>query len=230
MTTVLITGASRGIGLELARQYAADGDTVLATCRHPDNASDLSELAARSTSMRVLPLDVTDSDSVQSLARELDGVPIDILINNAGISGPREAQTLGTFDFEAWADVFDTNVLGVMRVTEALLPNLLAGELEKLVTISSVMGSISENGGGHHLYRSSKAAINSSMKGLSIELAKKGVTVLILHPGWVRTDMGGPSATLSPTDSAEGIRRVISGASPSQSGQFRDWKGEQIPW
>lgn len=233
MPTTLITGASRGIGLALAEQYAETGFRVLATCRNPEAARKLQRLAAGSPLCSVHRLDVTDDASVRGLARELSGVPIDVVINNAGMYGPRPVeggQRFGSLDYQALAQVLDTNLFGPLRVTEAFLEHLLAGERKVLVAITSQMGSIERNSGGAYAYRSSKAALNCAMKGLSHELAGRGVTVCLLHPGWVSTDMGGRGAPVSPQESAAGIRQVIERLGPSDTGSFLDYHGEALPW
>lgn len=232
--STLITGTSRGLGLELARQYAHDGWRVHATCRRPEESAALRELAGDSGpgEVRVHRLDVGRADSVGELASELAGEAIDLLINNAGIYGPRGAgeQSFGSLDYAGWAEVLDTNVLGPMRVAEAFADAVAASETKQLVTITSGMGSIERNPGGDYLYRTSKAAINCAMRGLAGDLRRRGVIVVLLHPGWVRTDMGGSGAALSPEESAAGLRRVIAGLGPQSSGRFFDWRGEPIPW
>ena len=182
--------------------------------------------------MSVHRLDVTSPDSVAALAYELDGRAVDVLINNAGIYGEREggAQDFGSLDFDSMRQVMETNLLGPLRVSEALVNNLLAGEQRKLATVSSVMGSIEQNDGQHYAYRTSKAAVNCAMRGLAKDLAARGVTVLALHPGWVQTRMGGESAPLQVEDSAMGLRQVIAQATAEQSGAFMDYQGDVIPW
>ena len=183
--TVLITGANRGIGLELARQYAADGWQVIGTARKPAKADDL-----RALDVRILQLDVTDSQSVDSLAADLAGEPVDLLINNAGIF-PR-VRKLTDVDFDDIERTFAVNTMGPMRVTRALLPNLTGGDGKTIVHITSRLGSIASNsGGGYYGYRESKAALNMFNRSLSAELRSDGVTCVVVHPGWVQTDMGG---------------------------------------
>ena len=221
---VLITGANRGLGLEFARQYSDDGWTVIGTARSPDRADDLTAL-----DVEVMQLDVTDADSVSRLASDLDGRAIDMLINNAGIF-PR-FDSLAETEFDAVALMLDVNVIGPMRVTQALLPNLTAGTQKKVINISSGLGSIENNGFGRFYgYRESKAAVNMFSKTLAVELADEGFTVLAQHPGWVQTDMGGPEATLTPEESITGMRAVIDNATPEMSGTFWSVDGEQVPW
>jgi NAD(P)-dependent dehydrogenase (short-subunit alcohol dehydrogenase family) len=229
--TTLVTGASRGLGLEFARQYAADGWKVYAACRAPADAGELARLAADSRdSIEVLPIDVADPASVRAAAARLAGVAIDLLLNNAGVGSPK-GQKLGSLDYGAWARVLDVNTLGPMRVTEAFLPNLERGAGKKVVTITSKMGSIDDNGsGGSYAYRTSKAAVNMAVKSLSIDLAPRGITCIVVHPGWVRTDMGGPGGLISPEQSITGIRRIIAALSPADAGKFFNYDGTPIPW
>ena len=231
MPTVLITGASRGIGLEFVRQYLADGWRVLACCRTPSAADKLADLAASSAGkVTVHALDVDDAASATALSQEIGDTAIDVLINNAGITGHRD-NGIGTMDYAAWEGALKTNVMGPMKVTEALIGNLLAGAQKKLITISSRMGSIGENAAANAItYRSSKAAVNMVMSCLANGLADKGVTAVCFHPGWVRTDMGGPSAAVAPEDSVAGMRQVIASLSTADNGSFRNFDGGSIAW
>lgn len=231
MPSVLITGASRGIGLEFVRQYLADGWRVLACCRNPASADKLADLAASSDGkVTVHALDVDDVNSAAALKEALAGTRIDVLINNAGITGHRD-NGLGTMDYEAWEAAMRTNVMGPMKVTEALIDNLLAGEQKKLITISSRMGSIGGNQATNAItYRSSKTAVNMVMSCLANALADKGVTAVCFHPGWVRTDMGGTGADISPQESVTGMRQVIAGLTTADNGSFRNYDGASIAW
>ena len=228
MPTVLITGASRGIGLEFAKQYAADGWTVLAGARNPDTIADA--LGTAPGDFALVRLDVCDPASVAILSERLRGTPIDLLINNAGLYGPRRPP-LGAIHYPAWSDVLNTNVLGAMRVTEAFVDNLRAGAGKCIAAISSKVGSMADNtSGGGYIYRSSKAAMNSVFRSLAIDLSDEGIRVAILHPGWVRTDMGGVNALIDAPESVAGMRRVIAGLTPEQSGRFFNYDGRAIPW
>lgn len=231
MPTVLVTGANRGLGLEFARQYAAEGWQVLAACRAPDAAADLQALAAASGErIRVLGMNVTDTASVRTAAAALKGEAIDLLLNNAGVGGP-PGQQLGNLDYAAWARVLDTNTLGPMRVVEALLENVAKGNRKQIVTITSAMGSIEDNAsGGRYAYRSSKAAVNMVMKSLAIDLAPRGITCLMVHPGWVRTDMGGPGGKITPAESVRALRSLIESIKPEDSGKFLNYDGKPYPW
>jgi len=231
MPTVLVTGANRGLGLEFARQYAAEGWQVLAACRAPEAATDLQGLAAESGGrIRVLEMNVTDTASVRAAAATLKGEAIDLLLNNAGVGGP-PGQQLGNLDYAAWARVLDANTLGPMRVVEALLENVAQGKLKRIVTVTSAMGSIEDNAsGGRYAYRSSKAAVNMVMKSLSIDLAPRGITCIMVHPGWVRTDMGGPGGKITPAESVRALRSLIESIKPEDSGKFLNYDGKPYPW
>lgn len=221
MPTVLITGAGRGIGREFARQYEAGGWRVVATCRDPSKYDLEGE---------VYPLDVTDPASIAALHGELNGEGIDLLINNAGIYGPRGA-ALGSIDYSAWEDVLKTNVLGPVRVAEAFADMVGRSDLKIMVFISSKMGSIGDNtSGGGYIYRSSKTALNMAVASLSVDLSGRGIICLLFHPGWVNTDMGGASAPIDAAASVAGMRAVIDRATPADSGRFFNYDGKQLPW
>jgi NAD(P)-dependent dehydrogenase (short-subunit alcohol dehydrogenase family) len=231
VNTVLVSGANRGLGLEFARQYAADGWQVYAACRAPNDAKELQELAAASGGrMHLLAFDVTDTTSVRGAAGALGGEAIDILVNNAGVGGPRNEQ-LGRLDYAAWERVLDVNTLGPMRVTEAFVDNVAKSREKKVVTITSGMGSIADNtSGGSYAYRTSKAAVNMAVKSLSLDLAPRGIVCIVMSPGWVRTDMGGPRGTLSPAESIHAMRGVIAGLKPGDTGKFFNYNGKSYPW
>jgi NAD(P)-dependent dehydrogenase (short-subunit alcohol dehydrogenase family) len=175
-------------------------------------------------------LDVTHPKQIGHLVRELEDVPIDLLINNAGVIGPRDS-SFGDLDFQAWEEVLRINTLAPIRIAEAFIDNILASERKLIVSLTSVYGSVgSNNSGGSYVYRSSKAALNAAMRSLAIDLRDQGVIVVVLHPGWVRTDMGGSGAPLSPQDSVAGMRALIDLLKPSQSGHFFGYDGAEIPW
>jgi len=222
--TVLITGANRGLGLEFARQYSAEGWNVIGTARKPDAAKDLEALG-----VRVMQLDVTDQESVDRLARDLGQQPIDLLINNAGIFPM--AATVPEIDFADVTRTLDVNTVGPMRVTCALLPSLRRGEAKLIVNITSNLGSITDNTGGRFYgYRESKAALNMFTRSLAAELRDEGFTCVVMNPGWVQTDMGGPKAPLQAPESIAGIRAVIESLTPADSGTFWTYEGRQMPW
>lgn len=222
--TVLITGANRGLGLEFARQYSSAGWQVIGTARKPDAAEEL-----RGVEVRVVQLDVTDQESVEQLAHELGSQSIDLLINNAGILPM--ANTIEDIDFDDVNRTLAVNTVGPIRVTRALLPNLRRGELRKVINITSSLGSIAENTSGRFYgYRESKAALNMFTRSLAAELRPEGFTCIALHPGWVQTDMGGPNAPIQAPESVRGMRELIDGLTPADSGMYWTHDGEQLPW
>ncbi len=231
MPSTLITGANRGLGLEFARQYVADGWQVYASCRDPESASELHRLAdASGGKLRILQLDVTDLASVRAAAEELEGQAIDILLNNAGVGGAR-GQTIGNIDYDSWASMLDVNTMGPLRVSEAFVRHVAGSERKLIVTLTSGMGSIADNtSGGSFGYRSSKAAVNMVMRSLAIDLAPRGVTCVVVNPGWVQTDMGGPHATASPAESVTRLRRLIDRLTPKDSGRFFNHDGREYAW
>lgn len=232
MSTILITGANRGLGLEFARQYLKDGQTVIACCRAPDGAKALNALEGDAGDrLRVEKLDVTSDASCAALVGKLKGEAIDMLVNNAGIIGPAmEKQSTSSMDYDGWAETFAVNAMAPLRATMALLPNLEAGKGRVVANVTSCMGSITETSPNAVAYRSSKAALNMVMKCLSLDLADKGFTVTVLHPGWVQTDMGGPKADLTPTESVTGMRAVLAGLSTADNGKFFNYDGKPLPW
>ena len=226
MPTVLITGANRGIGLELARQYATDGWRVIATCRNPGAADDLNEVEG---DIDVYPLDVDDISTLEALVTSLKGQTIDVLFNNAGIN-INKVPSIGEIDYDAWAKTMETNVFAPIRVAWAFKDNVLNSSMKVMAFTSSLMASIERNGGGNAVYRSSKTALNMAASCLSKELAEQEVIVALLHPGHVRTDMGGPSAPVTAVDSAAGMRNVIANLTPEDNGCFRNYDGTAFPW
>ncbi|NOU13411.1 MAG: SDR family oxidoreductase [Methylococcaceae bacterium] len=231
MTTVLITGANRGLGLEFTRQYAAAGWDVIAACRQPDQANDLIELANRYPCIRLATLNVAEFDQIDTLANKLSDTPIDILINNAGVYGDERGHGFGHLDYDAWTNTLKINSQAPIKLAEAFLANIKLGNKKLIVTISSLMGSMADNtSGGSILYRSSKAAVNAAMKSLAIDLSDLAIGSLILHPGWVRTDMGGPNGLIDVEQSVSGMREVIAGFSLVQSGAFIKYDGSPLPW
>lgn len=257
MPTVLITGANRGLGLEFARQYAADGWTVYAACREPHAASRLAQIARsgaaagrgatpgrRKTAqpgraaaagegsgrgtLSILQLDVTDARSIEQAGRTVRE-PIDVLINGAGIMGG--SQAFGRMDYGAWEAVLRVNTLGPMRVSEALADQIARSDRRLIVTITSGLGSIADNtSGGWIAYRSSKTAVNMVMRSLAVELAPRRIICLAVSPGWVQTDMGGPGAPLTAAESVGAMRRLFDRLGPDDSGKFFGHDGRSIPW
>ena len=228
MATVLITGANKGVGLSLTRIYAGRGDTVLACCRNVDAADELKAVAG---DVRVLQVVVGDTESVNGLATELGDQAIDVLINNAGMAGPAfDKQNTFAMDYDVWLETFNVNTIGPVRVMQSLMPNLKAADAAKAVTITSQMGALSLDMPAAHGYCASKAAINKFMRLAALDLGKAGIAVGLIHPGWVRTDMGGPQADISPDESAEGIVAVIDDLGPDNNGGFWKWNGERHDW
>jgi len=230
MTTILVTGANRGIGLEFVRQYSKDGVSIIACCRDPGSAKALNAIAnASSGKVRVLPLDVGSAPSISDLARTIGTEPIDILINNAGIGGPKQ-QSAEQIDPDGWLDTLRVNTVGPALVSQALHDNVRKSRDRKVIVITSMLGSTADHGGGMYAYRSSKAAVNNVMRGLSREWAKDGIAVGIFHPGWVRTDMGGKNAAVAVEDSVKGLRQRIAELSAKTSGTYVDYTGAELAW
>lgn len=228
METIVITGANRGIGFELTKQFLAAGQQVIATCRHPEQSTELAVLAT-SSSLVVYPLDVTDGDSVDHLSKALRGKTIDVLINNAGIMGG-DHQAIDDMDYSAWLKTFEVNTIAPFRLVTTLRENLRLSSRPRAVTLSSQMGSLSRKSKGSHAYRSSKAAVNKVMQVLSMELEADGIIVCPVHPGWVRTDMGGGTADISVEESGAGLFELIDSLTMEQSGRFWTWEGGEHPW
>jgi NAD(P)-dependent dehydrogenase (short-subunit alcohol dehydrogenase family) len=227
----VVTGAGRGIGLELVRQLVARGDQVDAGVRTPSRALE----ALRSTSnVRVHPLDVTDPDSVKAFAASVGDSPIDIVFNVAGSGGGARTglrELAEDLALREVAETYEVNALGPLRVTLALLPMVRRGGGKKLVHLTSGMGSIADNtSGSHYAYRMSKAALNMMSKSLAVDLRGEGIISIVVNPGWVQTDMGGPSAPTPVTDSVRGILSVTDAATLADSGEFLNWKGNRYPW
>jgi len=232
MNTALITGANRGIGLEFAAQYAADGWRVLACSRDPEKSDALGKLAAQYPGLiTVHALDVADHAQIEHLAQLLEGEAIDLLINNAGIYPDSDTGGFGHTDYEEWMQVFRVNTMAPLKMAETFASQIRRGKGRTIVSISSKMGSIADNsGGGNYLYRASKAALNMVVKSLSVDLKPLGITAVIFHPGWVQTDMGGPNALISAAQSVSGMRRVIGQLTLADSGKFLAYDGQEIAW
>jgi NAD(P)-dependent dehydrogenase (short-subunit alcohol dehydrogenase family) len=223
--TVLITGANRGIGLALAQQFSDAGYTVIGTARKPKEAAEL-----RATGARVEQLDVTDPGSVRAMAQRLRDTPIDIVINNAGVAGG-DSRDIAAMDVEAMKWVLDVNTLGPVRVMQALYPNVRAGDRKVFANISSMMGSNELNTWGCCAgYRASKAALNAINTTFAQDFGKQGLTFVVLHPGYVQTDMNEGKGNISPTQSATGLLAVISGLDEKDNGKYYDWQGKELPW
>lgn len=232
MKTTLITGASRGIGLEFSRQYAEDGWQVLACCRHPDTADALKELAAQYPELiKIHPLDVADHAQIERLAQTLANESIDLLINNAGINPESDASGFGHTDYPEWMSAFSINTMAPLKMAETFARQIARSKQKSIVTITSLMGSIADNGsGGSYLYRTSKVGANMVVKSLAIDLRQNGIIAVAFHPGWVKTGMGGPNAMISAAQSVTGMRQVISSLTVADSGKFFDYEGNVLPW
>jgi NAD(P)-dependent dehydrogenase (short-subunit alcohol dehydrogenase family) len=221
-------GANRGLGLEFSKQYHAAGWKVIATARQPDEAA---ELKALGEGVSIVPLDVTKPESVAALAAMLAKQPIDLLINNAGQGVGLEPGSLGALKIDDFERVMQVNAIGPVRVTQALLPNLRKGSGKMIVGISSGLGSVEWNrSGGFYGYRESKAALQMFMRSLAAELKGEGFICIALIPGWVKTDMGGPDAPLTPQESVAGMRKVLDGLKPEDTGKFWSHDGTTVPW
>ena len=230
MANVLITGANRGIGLSLVRAYADGGDRVFAFCRAPGDAEALNDLAAASRGkVTVHKMDVGDGASIAIAAEAVGDMPIDVLINNAGVFGG-ERQSLESIDFDAWMDALRIMTIGPLRVVQAFLPSLRAAAHAKVVTITSQLGASTWPFGGSYVYSSAKAGVNKVMQALALDLKSDNIAVSLIHPGWVKTDMGGPGADITATESAAGIHKVIAGLAMADTGKFFKWNGEIHPW
>jgi len=229
--TLVITGANRGIGLEFTRQYAAEGWRVYAGCRQPERAEALNRLAAASDGrVSVHPLDVTRATHIQALAAVVGDAPVDLLLNNAGSYGP-DSVRFGHTDEAAWIENFRTNVIGPMKMMETLADNVARSELKRIASLTSKMGSMEDNrSGGAYIYRSGKAALNAVMKSAAIDLAPRGIIAVLLHPGWVRTDMGGPHGEIDAETSVRGMRGILARLRAEDAGSFFDIDGTLIPW
>lgn len=231
ISSILITGANRGIGLELVRQYAEADWRIFACCRSPEKAKDLEMLAdMRKGQISIHPLDVGQAEDIGRLAKELSQEKIDILFNNAGVSGP-QPQGFGSINSEAWLQAMRINALAPFHMAVAFVHHVSASKRRIFAIMGTQLGSIMDNtSGGIYVYRSTKAAAHMVGKSLSVDLAPHGIITLMLHPGWVRTDMGGPDATMSVEESVRGLRQVLDRANVSDNGKLISYKGRVLPW
>ena len=229
MAVALITGANRGIGLALVKAYAGRRDKVFAAARAASDRSELDALAEASRGwIEVIALDVSDPVDIARAKRRLEAEPIDVVINNAGVSGP-DRQSALDMDFEGLAETLLVNAIAPLRIANAFLPNVKAAK-GKIITLSSQMGQMQSASSDALAYRVSKAAVNKLMRGLATELKPQGVPVLIVHPGWVRTEMGGDGAQLSPEESAAGMLKLIDKLDIASTGKFLAWNGKELAW
>ena len=221
MPNILITGANRGLGRALTDLYADKGWDVIATARSQEDV----EMLGRLERVEGVQFDANDRKSLHRLTDALDGRALDVFLNNAGIYGPR------TPERDGWLDLFEVNVVVPTLLAEALKDHVAASDRKVMAVMTSKMGSIADNGSGGSIpYRSSKAAVNAAWKSLAHDYASDGISIVMLHPGWVRTAMGGPNGLIDAEESAAGLYERIAETSPANSGRFVDYKGDDIPW
>ena len=230
MATILVTGANRGLGIEFVEQYLNEGNEVIATYRNENSSIDLIEMGNERSNLKLLQLDVSSNKSLNSFAENLGDSPIDIFINNAGVYGPRNS-SFGNVDEENWIPAIKINAIAPILLTQLIIKNIRSGADKKLIFVTSKMGSIDDNkGGGAYVYRSSKTALNAVVKSLSVDLENEGIVVALIHPGWVKTDMGGPNALIESDTSVRGMTEVISNLDITSTGNFYNYDGSIIPW
>ena len=230
MANILVTGANRGIGIEFVGQYLNEGNEVIATYRNENSSMDLIKMGNERSNLKLLQLDVSSNKSLNSFAENLGDSPIDIFINNAGVYGPRNS-SFGNVDEENWIPAIKINAIAPILLTQLIIKNIRSGADKKLIFVTSKMGSIDDNkGGGAYVYRSSKTALNAVVKSLSVDLENEGIVVALIHPGWVKTDMGGPNALIDKDTSVRGMTEVISNLDISSTGNFYNYDGSIIPW
>jgi len=228
MTTVLVTGANRGLGYEFVKQYSENKFDVFACCRNVNEAKKLKELAEISVNIKIYELDVGNVKTIKSLSQQLKNEKIDVLINNAGIY---RSSTVGNINYDDWMESFKVNTIAPYQIVENFLEQIINSDLKKVVSITSKMGSIDDNtSGGSYIYRSSKTALNSMMRSLTHDLKNQGVATLTLHPGWVRTDMGGPGGWINSIESVQGMIKQIDKLTIDDSGKYLDYAGKTINW
>ena len=240
MPSVLITGANRGLGLEFTRQYLKDGWEVHAFCRQSDKAAELSAMVTDSRgNIHLREMDIGNKEQIEAAAKELKNLPIDLLINNAGIADGygrgvyemKEDPDIQNYDFAFWEEMMRINTLAPAKIIGAFLENIRAGRQKKIASLSSGLGSITNLAwAGKYGYCASKAGLNMVSKGLAEWLKSENIIVISLSPGWTRTAMGGPHATNSAEESVSGMRHVISGLTLAETGRFWNFDGEELPW
>ncbi len=229
MAVILVTGANRGIGLALVKAYASRRDKVFACIRASSDRLELDAFAKTAPQwVEVIEMDVSDAAEIGRARRRLEAQPIDVLINNAGVSGP-EQQTATDMDFDGLIETLNINTIAPLRVATAFLPNVKAAK-GKIITLSSQMGQVQSASTDSLAYRVSKAAVNKLMRGLAAELKPQGIPVLIVHPGWVKTDMGGEAAQLTSDQSADQLQKLIDKLDIASTGKFLAWNGKELAW
>ena len=238
MPTLLITGANRGLGLNLLKLYDQEGWTIHACCRNPDSAVDLQAIADVSAGRVTLhTLDVEDPSTITGLQTALGATPIDMLINMAGYLGekalrePEGLQPFGVTDYDIMEKAYRINCVGPLRVCEALVGNVEGSDRKTIINISSIVGSIGgDNFGNFYMYRPSKTALNAITHAMAINLKDRGITVIPFHPGFTKTDMGGPTADIEIEDSVTGIKAVLDKVTIADTGRYLTWDGGELPW
>jgi len=233
MQTILITGANRGIGFELTRQFLKDDSQIFATCRNPERADDLNELARKHADrVTVLQMDVNDKASIDGALETVAGKTdaLDLLINNAGIGGDERGRIMGQLTASEVSHVIETNAVAPLIVTQAFRDLLKQGDNPRVVMISSGLGSLQRTSGTSYAYRMSKAAMNMAARVLAFDSAMSGITTVTMNPGWVQTDMGGPGASLKPEESGSALRALINRLTPAENGMFFQYDGSELPW
>ena len=229
MAKVMIVGATRGIGLELVKQYAAEGDEVIACARDKGAADLLDQVVAGNDNVRIEQLDVAEPDSVTAAAERISAVAIDTVIVVAGVMGGGH-QSIDDLDLDAWHQALSANTIGPILVARAFKQNLVASGAGNLMILSSQLGASTWPFGGMYIYSTTKAAVGKAAKILSIDWKDDPIIVSVMHPGYVQTDMGGPNAEITPEESASGIRNVLANLSAEDSGNFYKWNGDIHPW
>ncbi|WMS86923.1 SDR family oxidoreductase [Pleionea litopenaei] len=227
MKHVVITGSNRGIGLAFCRHYLAQGFRVSAACRHPDSASDLKALSGE---LSVFSLDLASESSIENFASQLVDQSVDLIVNNAGVYGGTP-QGLDDLSSKEWLNTLNINAVAPIFLTRSILNHIDSSQSPKVAFLTSKMGSIADNTSGRsYIYRSSKAALNAAAKSLAIDLSSHNIPVVLLHPGWVRTDMGGPNGLIDTQESVAGMAQVIDHLDMRSTGAFFDYSGKEIPW
>ena len=231
MKNILITGSNRGLGLGFVKKFLDKNVNVICTTRNKLGSKELLEYQKKHPdNLEILELDLLEENSENTLSNLLSDKPIDVFINNAGIMG-RSEQNFNSVSAEPWLEVLKVNLISPLLITQSIIDNIKKGFDKKIYFLSSRVGSIEDNsGGGRYIYRSSKTALNQVVKSLSIDLNSLGITVISLHPGWVRTDMGGPNALISIDESIDGMMSVIEKTDIKNTGQFLNYDGNEIPW
>jgi NAD(P)-dependent dehydrogenase (short-subunit alcohol dehydrogenase family) len=231
MSTIMIVGATRGIGLELTKQYANEGNQVIACARDTANASLLNEVASGSENIKIEQLDIADAGSIESASSRIGGEAIDSVIIVAGwVGGMPDNQTIDNIDIDEWHNTLNINTIGPLLVAKAFKSNLAASGNGNLMILSSQLAASTWPMGGMYIYSTTKAAVSKVGQILALDWAEDPIIVSIMHPGWVQTDMGGPTAEITAEESASGIRNVLSGLTKEDSGNFYKWNGDIHPW